>query len=130
MGQRLNAMFFSLSAAMLVALMFIGSLVMWVGIPVGWLWVGSQVKAMTNSLGNAILVMAAGAALSIYIMIKLLSYINGKHSAIRTAAGRELKGLTPLEIILVTTGAIAMAVFGIWFVGFSGTSPVPLKIGI
>ena len=32
------------SAALLVVIMFMGSLVLWVGVPVGWLWVGSQLQ--------------------------------------------------------------------------------------
>lgn len=114
---------------MLVALMFLGSLVLWLGVPAGWLWVGSQVQGQTGSVGDAILVMMAGIAISIALLVPFLSWLNRRHVEARAARGRELEGPTALERVLVASGALALVGFGVWFFGFSGSEPIPLNIG-
>ena len=39
-------------AVLVVLIMFIGSLVLWIGTPLLWLWVGSQIQGATSSLGR------------------------------------------------------------------------------
>ena len=41
-------------AVLVVLIMFIGSLGLWVGTPLLWLWVGSQIQGATESLGAAL----------------------------------------------------------------------------
>ena len=41
-------------ALLVVLIMFIGSLVLWVGTPLLWLWVASQIQGATQSLGTAL----------------------------------------------------------------------------
>ena len=41
-------------AGLVVAIMIIGSLVLWVGTPLLWLWIGSQIQGATASLGAAL----------------------------------------------------------------------------
>ena len=41
-------------AVLVVLIMFIGSLVLWVGTPLLWLWIGSQIQGATSSLGAAL----------------------------------------------------------------------------
>ena len=45
----------------LIGLMVVGSLMLWIGIPVGWLWIGSQVasESQQTSLGTYMLVLIA-----------------------------------------------------------------------
>ena len=45
------------SAALTLAIMFIGSLVLWIGLPVGCLYLGSRVQDATRSLGAAVVAM-------------------------------------------------------------------------
>src|SRR5690348_7481404 len=47
-------------AALVVAIMIIGSLVLWVGTPLLWLWIGSQIQGATASLGAALGAMMIG----------------------------------------------------------------------
>ena len=47
-------------AFLVVAIMFIGSLVLWIGTPLLWLWVGSQIQGQTSSLGAALGAMFVG----------------------------------------------------------------------
>ena len=48
------------SALALLALLVSASLVLWVGIPVGWLWIGSKIQAATDNLGAAVGAMFLG----------------------------------------------------------------------
>jgi uncharacterized iron-regulated membrane protein len=114
--------------AVLVAIMFLASLALWLGVPAGWLWVGSQVQGHTGSVGDAILVMMAGIAISLALFVPWLSWLNRKHVEVRAARGRDVEGVTALERVLVASGAVALLGFGVWFFGFSGSEPIPLNI--
>jgi uncharacterized membrane protein YbhN (UPF0104 family) len=112
----------------IVAVMFALSVVLWLGVPAGWLWVGSQVQGHTGSVGDAILVMMAGVAVSIALLVPLLSWLNRRHAEARALRGIEGDGTTALERVLVASGALALIGFCIWFFGFSGSEPIPLKL--
>ena len=109
--------------------MVLASAVLWVGVPFGWLWVGSQVQAETDSLGVALLVMAAGVAASILMLLRLLGWLNLQHIHARERRGLETYGNVTLEGVMSVTAGLALVSFCIWFFLFSGSSPVPLNIG-
>ena len=46
-------------SALLVALMLVGCFALWIGVPLGWLWVGSQIQG-SASLGTALVVTWSG----------------------------------------------------------------------
>jgi hypothetical protein len=112
----------------LVAIMLVGSLVLWLGVPAGWLWVGSQVQGQTGSVGAAILVMMAGVAASITLLVRSLSWLNSRHVEVRASRGLDVGGATALERVLVASGALVLIGFGVWFFGFSGSEPIPLNV--
>ena len=103
--------------------------VLWVGVPFGWLWVGSQVEAETDSIGLALLVMAVGVGVSIAALLRLLGWLNLQHIHARERRGLETYGNVTLEAIMVTSAGFALVSFCIWFFLFSGTSPVPVNLG-
>ncbi len=109
--------------------MVVTSAVLWVGVPFGWLWVGSQVQAETDSLGVALLVMAAGVTASIVFLLRLLGWLNLQHIHARERRGLETYGNVTLEGVMAMSAALALVSFCIWFFLFSGSSPVPLNIG-
>lgn len=113
---------------LLLVMMFLGSLVLWVGIPVGCLYVGSQVQAATDSIGAALGVMALGVIVSIVVVVTLLGWLNQKHIELREARGLESYGQTPLEMVLVVSATLALVCFVVWFFFFSGSSPIPIKL--
>ena len=116
------------SAVLMLLMMFVGSLVMWVGIPVGWLYVGSQVQSETNSIGAALGVMALGVAVSLFVVVPLLGWLNRKHAHLREARGLESYGQAPLEAVLVVSAGVALVVFGLWFFLLSGSEPLPFQL--
>lgn len=115
------------ASAALVAAMLLGCLVLWVGVPIGWLWIGSQVQG-SGSLGTALAVTMAGIIVSIVVLVAILSRLNRAHAALLERRNRPQRS-TALEVILVSSAGIALVGFGIWFFLFAGASPVPLNIG-
>lgn len=110
-------------ALLTVAMMVIGSLVLWVGVPAGWLWIGSQIQAETDNLGLAIVAMLVGVVVSVILLARLLMSLNRWNEELREAAGHEPRGTTLLEMVLVITAGVAVVAFGIWFFVFTGPGP-------
>jgi heme/copper-type cytochrome/quinol oxidase subunit 2 len=112
----------------LIALMLLGCLFIFVGAPVLWLWIGSQVQA-SASVGTALMVAMLGAIATILLVAPALAWLNRKHVELREARDQPIGRTSALEAMLVVSAAIAIVGFSIWFFGFSGSSPVPLNIG-
>jgi hypothetical protein len=115
------------SASLLIVIMFFGSLVLWVGVPVGWLWIGSQLQP-SSGLATAIGAMMIGMLLTIALLVTFLAWVNRKHVELQEARGSFGDGATALELVLVSSAVVAVLGFAIWFFGFSGSSPIPLNI--
>jgi hypothetical protein len=115
------------ASAALVVLMLAGCLFMWVGVPVIWLWVGSQLQGSVE-LGTALMVTMLGALGTIAGIVPLLTWLNRRHLELREARGLPIGENSPLEVILVLSALLAIIGFTVWFAGFSGSSPVPLNI--
>jgi uncharacterized membrane protein YbhN (UPF0104 family) len=117
----------SQAAALLVAMMFLGSLVLWVGVPVAWLWIGSRLQNAT-SLATAIGAMMGGMLLSITLLLGVLGGLSRRHTELQERRGVPENETTALELVLVSSAVVAVVGFFIWFFGFSGSSPIPLKL--
>jgi hypothetical protein len=109
--------------------MVLAAIVLWAGVPFGWLWVGSQVQGSTDSLGLALLVMAVGVLVSIAVLMRLLGWLNLQHTHARERRGLETYGNVTLEAVMTLSAGVALVSFCIWFFLFSGSSPVPLNLG-
>ena len=109
--------------------MFAGALVLWVGVPVAWLWIGSQVEGETDSLGAALGVMFLGALASIVAIVWGLMWVNRRYSEQREARGLESYGQVALEGVMALSAGVAVVGFGAWFFLFSGSSPLPGNLG-
>ena len=117
-------------ATLVVLIMFTGSLVLWVGTPLAWLWIGSQIQGATNSLGAALGIMFIGVVLTIALIAMLLSKLSNTYRANRRARGLDDPGHVMLEGVLVVSAGLTITVFVVWFLFFAGASPVPLGIHI
>lgn len=111
----------------LILAMVIGCLFLWVGVPLGWLWIGSQIQA-SASLGTALVVTLLGAVTTIVVVAPLLGRLNRWHVELREARDQPVGEHSVLEVLLVVSAAMATLGFGVWFFGFSGSSPVPLNL--
>ena len=103
--------------------MLFGCLLLWIGVPVGWLWVGSQVQG-SSGLGTAMLVTMTG--VTIVLVAMALGWLNRRHAALREARNLPSGGYSVLESMLVVSAGLALLIFGIWFFGFAGAQPIPL----
>ena len=103
--------------------------VLWVGVPFGWLWVGSQVQAETDSIGLALLVMAVGVVASIAVLMRVLGWLNLQYIHARERRRLETYGNVTLEGVMAVSAGLALVSFCIWFFLFSGSSPVPVNLG-
>jgi len=117
------------SAVLLLAMMFVGSLVLWVGLPLGCLYLGSRVQGATQSLGAALLAMAGALIVGIGALVPILGWMNRKHGELRAARGRESYGQAALEGVMVVSATVALVGFSVWFFFLSGAAPVPLLSG-
>ena len=125
----------------LIALMAVGSVTLWLGIPIGWLWIGSQVQAESQSPGFApYMLVLAGIVISIAVMAKLLAILNRTYKRVagddavvrvRMPWHRSMRGdddhrppRSVLDVVMVISVSCAMLVFGVWFFFFAG-SPLP-----
>ncbi|MBA2506861.1 MAG: hypothetical protein H0V29_13115 [Thermoleophilaceae bacterium] len=111
------------SGAILIVIMLVGSVVLWVGVPIGWLWVGSQVQGSTNSIGTSLAVAMGGALVSIILIAVGLGWLNHKHMELAEARGVDMKGTSALEKVLVVSAGLSVVLFSIWFLLFAGIGP-------
>jgi hypothetical protein len=124
-------------AALIVA-MVIGSLFMWIGVPVVWLWLASQLTQESQPNGGIYVFVGVGILLSMAGMGWLLSRLNRMHvdftgrsrgSVVRRGwlrAEQGEQGPAPsagvLDTIVVVSVVIALLVFLVWFFFFAGSS--------
>jgi len=126
------------AAVLLIVLMALGSIAMWVAVPVGWLWLASRLQDGSEPGLAPYLVVIAGIPLSMLLIGKLLARLDraygrvtGATPATRVRAPwlRSMRGerdsgrpRTVLDVVMVISVAIALVAFGIWFFGFAGSS--------
>jgi hypothetical protein len=111
-------------SGMLLVLMMLGAgLVLWIAVPVGWLYVGSQVQSATDSIGTAILVMLVGVVVSIVAVVPILGWLNRKHLDLRAARGLDTHGQTALEAVMTVSVVVAVIAFVVWFFVIVGPGP-------
>ena len=123
---------------LLIALMAVGSVLLWLGIPLGWLYLVSRlVNSSQPSMGPYVLVLV-GIPASMIVVGKLLSKLNRAYGELthsepagrtRTAWLRSMRGerdsgrqRTVLDVVMVWSVAVALLCFAIWFFVFAGSS--------
>ena len=122
-GAGARALNYGASAVLTGVIMVGASLLLWIGVPAGWLWVGSQIEGSSGSLGTAIAVMMVGAIVSIVALAWVLGKLNRAHERLREARGATSDAPQLLEVVLVVTAAVALVAFAIWFFVFAGPGP-------
>jgi hypothetical protein len=125
-------------ALALVLLMGIGSIIMWIGVPVALIYAASRLADSSSpSMGPYILVFL-GLPIGMGIMGKLLGGLDRAHQRLtRTEDDRPQqatwlrsmrgeRGSTRrrgvLDTVMIVSVGVALVLFGIWFFGFAGSS--------
>ena len=115
-------------AVLVLLIMVIGSLVLWIGTPLLWLWVGSQIQGATASLGAALGASFIGVVATIAVLAAVLAKLSDVYRANRRARGLADPGHFVLEGVLVVSAGLTLMAFVVWFLFFAGASPVPVGI--
>jgi hypothetical protein len=115
-------------AVLVLLIMVVGSLVLWVGAPLLWLWLGSQIEGATASVGAAIGSAFLGAVLTIVLVAAILAKLSNFYRANRVARGLDDPGHFVLEVVLVISASVALFAFVIWFFFLAGAEPLPVGI--
>ena len=115
-------------AVLVVLIMFIGSLGLWVGTPLLWLYVGSQIQGATQSVGAALGAMLVGVVITVTVLASLLAKLSDVYRANCVARGQSDPGHGVLESVLVVSAGLTLIVFVVWFFLFAGASPIPIGI--
>jgi len=117
-------------AALVLVIMFTGSLVLWIGAPLLWLWVGSQIEGSTASIGAAVGATFFGAVLTIILIAAVLAKLSNVYRANCLSRGRDDPGHFVLEVVLVVSAGLALFAFVIWFFFLAGAEPLPIGIKV
>lgn len=117
-------------AVLVVMIMVVGSFGLWVGTPLAWLWIGSQIQGATDSVGAALGATFPGAVVTIVVLASLLAKLSDVYRANQRARGLEDPGNLVLEGVLVISAGITLTAFVVWFLFFAGANPVPLGINL
>jgi hypothetical protein len=115
-------------AVLVISIMFIGSIGLWVGTPLAWLWVASQIQGATESLGTALLAAFIGVLVTVTALGSVLARLSDVYRANCVARGLTDPGHVMLEGVLVVSAGLTLVAFGIWFFFLAGASPVPIGI--
>jgi hypothetical protein len=118
-----NAARAGISGLILIVIMLGGSLLLWIGVPAAWLFIGGRVEGATNSIGAGLAAAMLGAVASILVIVPGLSWLNRKHIELREARGLESHGHTALEAVMTISAVIAVVGFALWFFIIAGTGP-------
>jgi hypothetical protein len=124
----------------LIALMFLSAMMIWLGSPVIWLWIGSQVTTSQAPGFGPYMLVGGGILATTVALAYLLARLNrayeevaGERTTVRVRLPwlRSLRDernpgtrLTVLDFILVLTALTAILGFTAWFLFFAG-SPLP-----
>ena len=114
----------------MLLIMFIGSLVLWIGTPLLWLWIGSQVQGATDSLGAALAAAFPGAVVTIAALASVLAKLSDVYRQNRRARGLDDPGHLVLEAVLVVSAAVTLTAFVVWFLFLSGANLLPIGISV
>jgi hypothetical protein len=130
-----------LETGFLVCLMLVGAFSLWTVVPLGWLWIGSQIVGTQEPRLWAYFVVLVGIVLSVIVIATVLSALNRRVIAVRGGEGfrptkiplpwlesmrdeRHHQSAGVLDSVLVASAVLAAIAMLIWFLGFAG-SPVP-----
>ena len=129
-----------LAAVGLILLMAIGSLMLWIGNPWIWLWLGSKLQSSIQpTLGPyvAVFVGLLISTLATYVALARLNALYGRvtdttprvrvrmpwHRGLRSQNEGRMP-LSVLDVVMMISVGLALLTFGIWFFFFAG-SPLP-----
>lgn len=128
-------------AALLVALMALGSLVLWIGIPLFWIWLASQLATSSRPSMSLYTLIIVGIPISMVVVGKALAALNRRHMELTGSVDQRrlptpwLKSMRgerelerdrgPLGRIMVLSVSLALTAMAVWFFFFAEGGGLP-----
>ena len=121
----------------LVLVMVLCSLMLWLGSPVIWLWIGSQTTSSQSPGMGPYFLVAMGIIASTVAIALALSRLNRAYERVTGRVNtipfrlpwlrslrddRGTREVTVLDFILVSSALLAFVTFGVWFLFLAGSS--------
>ena len=123
-GQLTAARGTTVACAAILGIEAIGSLAMWAGIPLLWLWIGGRVYSLTGSLGADAAVAFLGFVGTLFLALSGLRHLDRGWIALRRRAGYEQEeGALPQVVTVSAT--LALITFIAWYYLFSHAYVIP-----
>jgi hypothetical protein len=127
-----------LAALILILLMIVGSLVLWIGIPVGWIVLASRLTNTTAPTFGPYVLVLIGIPTSMFLFGRLLYRLNSlygdvtgttPHVQVRSAWLKSMRAergntrpRTVLDVVMIASVSVAVLIFLVWFFAFAGSS--------
>lgn len=120
---------------LLVVLMAVGSLLMWLGVPIFWIWLASRLSSSTQPAASLVLLVMVGIGVSVVVLALVLGRLNRVHMALtdtlprrrhqaawlRSARGDRDRprehGI--LATVMAVSVGLALSVMAVWFFFFA-----------
>jgi hypothetical protein len=125
-------------AVMLVLLMAVLSVVMWIGVPLGLIYVASQLADSSNPSAGPYLLVLVGLPIGMAIVGKCLGVLDRAHARLTGRIDETRRPPTwmrsmraervstrrggVLDRVMIASVALAILTFAIWFFAFAGSS--------
>ena len=125
-------------AIVLVLLMAVGSVIMWIGVPLGLIYVASQLASSSNPTVGPYVLVLVGLPVGMAIVGKCLGILDRAHARLTGRIDTTRRPATwmrsmraervstrragVLDRVMIASVALAILAFGIWFFGFAGSS--------
>jgi hypothetical protein len=126
------------AAIALVAAMAIGSVVMWLGVPLGLIYLASAITDSASPSAGPYLLVIVGLPIGMAIVGKLLGMLDRQHQRLTRPGEQEVHRAPWLQsmrgerkvqrrggvldrVMMISVG-IALVLFLVWFFGFAGSS--------
>jgi hypothetical protein len=126
------------AALMLVLLMAVGSVAMWIGVPLGLIYVAAQISDSSRPSAGPYLLVLLGLPIGMAIVGKCLGYLDRIHGRLtgrvdphrrRATWLRSMRGERTtthrggvLDVVMMVSVGVAVIAFTVWFFGFAGSS--------
>jgi hypothetical protein len=123
---------------LLIALMAVGSVVMWIGVPIGLIYLASQLADSPKPSMGPYLLILVGLSVGMMIVGKALGALDRYHGRLtglddgkpqQAAWMKSMRGererkrrRSVLDSVMIVSVGIALVLAAIWFFGFAGSS--------
>jgi hypothetical protein len=125
-------------AIVLVLLMAVGSVIMWIGVPLGLIYIASQLASSSNPTAGPYVLVLVGLPVGMALVGKCLGILDRAHARLTGRVDTTRRPATwmrsmraervstrrvgGLDRVMIASVALAILAFAVWFFGFAGSS--------